>query len=103
MHYHTLGVYEGEAYVVGVVGHCWGKFYTEQEIPERCRYYWDKYLQEPHEELEVVKYNPCYHCTDGLYDRCSEGMCKYKHKPWCCDVESLTISIADGVEVQDND
>ena len=67
--YHTLGAYEGEAEVVGVVGHCWGKFYTEQEerhfyngklITEQRRYYWDRYLQEPHEELEVVKYNPCY-------------------------------------------
>ena len=61
--YHTLGAYEGEAEVVGVVGHCWGKFYTEQE--ERhyyngkletvyIRYYWDKYLQEPEEELEII-------------------------------------------------
>jgi hypothetical protein len=54
---------EGEAEVVGIVGHCWGKFYTEQE--ERhyyngkletvyIRYYWDKYLQEPEEELEII-------------------------------------------------
>jgi hypothetical protein len=61
--YHTLGAYEGEAEVVGRVGHCWEKFYTEQE--ERhyyngkletvyIRYYWDKYLQEPEEELEII-------------------------------------------------
>jgi hypothetical protein len=90
------GAYVEERYVVGRVGGCWGKFYTEQEIGEQRRYYWDKYLEEPHEELVVVKYNPCYHCTDGLYDRCAMGMCKYKWEPWKGSVDALTIDVCEG-------
>jgi len=68
MHYfwecHSLeGASEADCYVTGIVGCCWGKFYTEQEERHyyngkletvHCRYYWDRYLQEPEEELEII-------------------------------------------------
>lgn len=60
----TLGAYEADAEVIGIVGYCWGKYFTEVEkssyinhrlVKYKVKYYWKKYLQEPHEELEVIE------------------------------------------------
>jgi hypothetical protein len=61
--YHTLGAYEGESEVIGIVCHSWGKYYTSTKkrsyvngklVEYEVRYYWKRYLQEPEEELEVI-------------------------------------------------
>ena len=62
-HPSTLGRYEGESEVIGIVGHSWGKYYTSTKkrsyvngklVEYEVRYYWKTYLQEPEEELEVI-------------------------------------------------
>ena len=57
----------GKTCVIGKVGSNWGMPYTEQD---GVRYYWIR----PNQKFVVVQYNPCYHCLDGAYDRCSYTM-----------------------------
>jgi hypothetical protein len=45
-------VWEDEAEIIGKVGRDWRGIYTKTK--EGIKYYWDKYLQEPEEELEII-------------------------------------------------
>lgn len=80
----------GKTCVIGKVGSRWGMPYTEQD---GIRYYWVR----PNQKFVVVQYNPCYHCLDGAYDRCSYTMCRHKSKRWAGDIEALTIGVDENI------